>query len=98
MQYRIHFEPTGAYWCIQFLQFQLFWKKVRTLTPQKKFFGSGSEIMTFPSYDEAERYVKEQGIEKIYRLGNQSSFMNPGGESRETVFTIPHGYKLVPVE
>ena len=104
--YRIHFEPNGAYWCIQFLAFSFFgmnsWKtvyepKISNRRPIKK----------FPTLEAAKTYVEEQGIAVKYREWSRhetKSFLDAiTAHDRQEIcneqiqpIIIPQRYKLVP--
>lgn len=61
--FRIHYEPKGGYWCVQFHRWGFFWVTVRTRE------GAGSPLLVkeFPAFSEALKYVEEQGIDEVYR-------------------------------
>jgi hypothetical protein len=102
--YRIHFEPHGAYWCIQFASYfcgLLIWKTVKVANGLKKV------IKEFDDYESAKSFVEDQGISKMYKEWEKenSSFLevinSPNRrdcyipDERQPLF-IPKGYKLVP--
>jgi len=63
MVYRIHFEPKGGYWCIQFHRHLFFWHTVTACDTDS----SKHRVEKFDSLKEAEEFVAERGINKAYR-------------------------------
>ncbi len=67
MYYRIHFEPKGGYWCIQFQSGFLFWKTVQATVPSAE--GGPVEtttVLKFKNLREAEEYAAATGIDSAY--------------------------------
>ena len=66
MYYRIHFEPKGAFWCVQMSRWGLFWATAADPKP------TGDEpTVSFPpkrfeTFDAAERYTKDVGLDRVY--------------------------------
>ena len=67
MFFRIHFEPKGSFWCIQFQRFYMYWESAMTSDNV----GTPIAVMKFNNYDEALTYVKEQGIDRVYSQVNR---------------------------
>lgn len=99
MKYRIHFEPKGAYWCIQFMRWELFWQSVKGYyripphvqinerEPKEGEMTYG--ILKFDNIEEAETYVRERGIDKAYaRRGDYHKDME-SSEAKPGEPTIP---------
>lgn len=84
--FRIHFEPKGGFWCVQFERMGFFWVTVRVPSeappaPNNK--GKPAlEVLRFKSYEEAEAYVREKGLDFIYRCRS--------GEPPSVVFQEPY--------
>lgn len=66
MKYRIHFEPKGAFWCIQFQRSVLGWRTVTEVKPTGDGPTHKEEIVKFETYENAESYVAERGLDKAY--------------------------------
>lgn len=63
--YRIHFEPKGGYWVVQFRTMLYFWKSVEILkTSEGK---QHLQVQAFKTFQDARKYVEEQGIADHYR-------------------------------
>jgi hypothetical protein len=93
--YRIHFEPHGAYWCIQFASYfcgLLIWKTVKATVGLKK------AIKEFDDYESAKSFVEAQGISKMYKEWKleENSFLSAINSPQEEKIYVPRGYKLVP--
>lgn len=58
MMYRIVINPTTSNWEVQLSGYFMFWRTLRPLQ-------DGSE-KTFTTFDEAEAFVKERGIDRVY--------------------------------
>lgn len=56
MMFRIHFNSRGAFWCLQFSRFGLFWVTMR----------KHGEVIKFDTHDDADQYVIDRGIEAAY--------------------------------
>ncbi len=74
--FRIHFQPRGGFWCIQFLVWGLFWATVRVpkLNNAPKV-SSSLVVAQFDSYESACTYVEEKGIDVAYQYKDNSSMM-----------------------
>lgn len=64
--FRIHFQPRGGFWCVQFERFGLFWETVQVSVSVE---GSKPRLepLKFDTYEAADTYVVEKGIDQIYR-------------------------------
>lgn len=58
MMYRIRINPTTSNWEIEISGYFMFW---RTLRPMLH-----DEEKTFTTFDEAETFVRERGIDRVY--------------------------------
>lgn len=85
MYYRIHFDTSTAKWLIQLRR--IWWRTVRF--GNEKTQGS---VAGFDTYEEAEKFVAERGIDKIYVQTDIRSEKN----EQLLKFPIPVGYRLIP--
>ena len=67
MFFRIHFEPKGSFWCIQFQRFYIYWETAMTIDAEL----DKPTVMKFKNYNEAMDYVKDQGIDRVYTQVNR---------------------------
>lgn len=81
--FRIHFEPRGGYWCIQFLRWGLFWV---TVTPDSVASLSNAR-KRFSTFDEACQYVEETGIDRAYQCRESSGMLNTSYVTHEQLAT-----------
>lgn len=88
--YRIHFEPKGAFWCIQFMKYNLFWETVTTITEGQE----GIHPVKFESFAEAEKYGVMRGIDSAYdrRMTKDPSSAVAAGVAN---YPVPRGWRLV---
>lgn len=93
MVYRIHFEPNGAYWCLQFSVYGLFWKTVSTSTKEPNV-PQGEQPLVFKTYTEVEEYVAKKGINKAYMLHDNVGYLQTVA-SGAINFNVPHGWKMI---
>lgn len=95
MIYRIHFEPKGGSFVLQFQKFFMCWETVQKLEGK-----AGEKPMhvplTFDTYDAAEQYVKEKGIDKAYDRRDTKGYVTAMQAGQVVQANVPHGYKLVP--
>ena len=64
--FRIHFTPRGGFWCVQFERFGMFWETVKVPKTGTNV-NPGLEPLKFDTYEAADDYVVEKGIDQIYR-------------------------------
>lgn len=97
MLYRIHFEPIGGFWCIQFSRPLFGWRSLTVGVQDKENSPlTNQEVVRFDTFDKAEAYVKERGIDKAYdRRASRglASALSAGGM---VPVQVPPGYRLVP--
>lgn len=64
--FRIHFQPRGGFWCVQFERFGMFWETVK-VPKEGTNVNPGLEPLKFDTYEDADNYVVDKGIDQIYR-------------------------------
>lgn len=89
--YRIHFEPRGGKFVIQFKTGFFFWETVQCRGGEPLL-----EDLTFETYDAAEEYVIAKGINKAYDRCSTKGFSTGLQSGALVQANIPPGYKLVP--
>ena len=63
--FRIHFEPKGAYFCIQILTYGFIW-----VTVKRSIEGPGTpveQVCQFETYDAALKETVRSGLDKLYQ-------------------------------
>lgn len=84
--FRIHFEPKGGYWCIQFLVWWFFWVTVKTpKTHDDQKVGKSLVVAQFDSYELACAYVEKKGIDVTYQYKDNSSLLTAAQVSQQVV-------------
>lgn len=66
MYYRIHFEPKGAFWCVQVSRWGLCWETATDPKPTSDGPAVVFEPKRFETIDAAETYTKKVGLDKAY--------------------------------
>lgn len=92
MIYRIKFEAVGGFWCVEFQCWQFFWRPVRRLIS-----GPGdpvAEVLQFDTYEDAESWVKERGIDRAYYRAPTKGYLS-AVQSGAINFNVPQGWRLV---
>lgn len=74
--YRIHFEPEGAYWCIQFQRFLTFWTPVRSRAVEGGSQTTAGAVLTFDDLAAAESYVSTVGIDRAYHRAQTKNLIS----------------------
>ena len=82
MSYRIHFEPKGAYWCVQMQVYWFFWRTVEHEVLVKTNSGSPlvMEPVKFDTYEGAAEYVRGIGLNMAYREAVSMFSTVPAGQ------------------
>lgn len=62
--YRIHFDPALGKFVVQVLSWGIFWVTVR----------NGSDFATFATFENAERYITDIGLNKLYENKSADKF------------------------
>jgi hypothetical protein len=92
MIYRIHFEPKGGHWVIQFQRLFMFWDTVQVKEEKEPVL----KDLTFDTYEKAESFVVERGIDKAYDRRDSKGYATALQAGQVLQANVPHGYKLVP--
>lgn len=78
--YRIQFDATRASWIIQ-IRSLFIWRSIK----------DGTKVALWKTYEEAEKFVQERGLDKIYvQIGSK-----PEKNEQMLKFPVPPGYRLV---
>lgn len=77
--YRIHFEPKGAYWCIQFRKYMVLWVTTTEISAGKP------TVKRFTSYGEAQTFVNAQGLDQAYRCATAKAYYEATSNSQEAI-------------
>lgn len=91
MIFRIHFEPKGGHFVIQFQKRFFGWETVQQRGQEPIL-----EDLTFDTYDDAEKYVKDKGIDKAYDRRGSKGYLSGIQSGAIVQANVPHGYRLVP--
>jgi len=79
MIYRLHFDPKGAHWCIQFQRWFMFWVPVRSHEDNGILALESTkgklEVLKFKNLMGAEEYCASVGIDKAYHRMSTTSYM-----------------------